>query len=53
LIIEAGHIAFGYPILSLYFGSIYIKSNVKIKRWDYNFFLSSAIFEISFVMAAE
>lgn len=26
---------------------------VKIKRWDYNFFLSSAIFGISFVMAAE
>ncbi|MBE9602417.1 HupE/UreJ family protein [Pedobacter sp. MC2016-24] len=26
---------------------------VKIKRWDWNFFLSSAIFGISFIMAAE
>ncbi|HKG08882.1 MAG TPA: HupE/UreJ family protein [Pedobacter sp.] len=26
---------------------------IKIKRWDWNFFLSSAIFGISFIMAAE
>lgn len=26
---------------------------VKIKKWDWNFFLSSAIFGISFIMAAE
>ncbi|MNY43769.1 hypothetical protein D3C86_1787500 [compost metagenome] len=39
--------SFKYSI-ALFFGLI-----VKIKRWDYNFFLSSAIFGISFVMAAE
>ena len=26
---------------------------VKVKKWDWNFFLSSAIFGISFIMAAE
>jgi hypothetical protein len=33
--------------------SFILTSLVKIKRWDWNFFLSSAIFGISFVMAAE
>jgi hypothetical protein len=33
--------------------SFVIVSMIKIKQWDWNFFLSSAIFGISFVMAAE
>ncbi|WP_256006999.1 HupE/UreJ family protein [Pedobacter deserti] len=33
--------------------SFILISLVKIKRWDWNFFLSSAIFGISFIMAAE
>ena len=48
--LEFGQILIVAAILILSFVLIWI---VKIKRWDYNFFLSSAIFGISFVMAAE
>lgn len=48
--LEFGQIIIVAGILILSFILIWI---VKIKRWDYNFFLSSAIFGISFVMAAE
>ena len=41
-------IVFGALLVSFVLVSI-----VKIKRWDWTFFLSSAIFGISFVMAAE
>ncbi|MES2455515.1 MAG: HupE/UreJ family protein [Bacteroidota bacterium] len=33
--------------------SFFLTVIVKIKRWDWNFFLSSAIFGIAFVMAAQ
>jgi hypothetical protein len=48
--LEFGQILIVAGILILSFILIWI---VKIKRWDWNFFLSSAIFGISFVMAAE
>lgn len=48
--LEFGQVLIVAGILVLSFVLIWI---VKIKRWDYNFFLSSAIFGISFVMAAE
>jgi hypothetical protein len=48
--LEFGQLIIVAGILILSFILIWI---VKIKRWDYNFFLSSAIFGISFVMAAE
>jgi hypothetical protein len=48
--LEFGQMLIVAGILILSFILIWI---VKIKRWDYNFFLSSAIFGISFVMAAE
>nr|WP_121271071.1 HupE/UreJ family protein [Pedobacter schmidteae] len=48
--LEFGQVLIVSGVLVLSFVLIWI---VKIKRWDYNFFLSSAIFGISFVMAAE
>ena len=48
--LEFGQIIIVIGILLLSFVLINI---VKIKRWDWNFFLSSAIFGISFIMAAE
>ncbi|WEK18562.1 MAG: HupE/UreJ family protein [Candidatus Pedobacter colombiensis] len=48
--LEFGQVIIVIGILIVSFILIWI---VKIKRWDYNFFLSSAIFGISFVMAAE
>lgn len=48
--LEFGQLLIVAGVLILSFIMIWI---VKIKRWDYNFFLSSAIFGISFVMAAE
>lgn len=48
--LEFGQILIVFGVLILSFILIMI---VKIKRWDWNFFLSSAIFGISFVMAAE
>lgn len=48
--LEFGQLIIVVGILILSFILIWI---VKIKRWDYNFFLSSAIFGISFIMAAE
>lgn len=48
--LEAGQIIIVISILLISFILINI---VKIKRWDWNFFLSSAIFGISLVMAAE
>lgn len=48
--LEFGQILIVAGILVISFVLIWI---VKIKRWDYNFFLSSAIFGISFVMAVE
>ncbi|MDR6786548.1 ABC-type antimicrobial peptide transport system permease subunit [Pedobacter africanus] len=48
--LEFGQILIVAGVLILSFILIWI---VKIKRWDWNFFLSSAIFGISFVMAAE
>ena len=48
--LEFGQILIVAGILILSFTLIWI---VNIKRWDWNFFLSSAIFGISFVMAAE
>ena len=48
--LEFGQILIVIATLILSFILIWI---VKIKRWDWNFFLSSAIFGISFIMAAE
>lgn len=48
--LEFGQVLIVTAIMAISFVLIWI---VKIKRWDYNFFLSSAIFGISFVMAAE
>ncbi|TCC98381.1 HupE/UreJ family protein [Pedobacter hiemivivus] len=48
--LEFGQLIIVAGVLILSFILIWI---VKIKRWDYNFFVSSAIFGISFVMAAE
>lgn len=48
--LEAGQIIIVISILLISFILINI---FKIKRWDWNFFLSSATFGISFVMAAE
>lgn len=48
--LEFGQILIVTGVLILSFFLIWI---VKIKRWDWNFFLSSAIFGISLVMAAE
>lgn len=48
--LEFGQILIVIGVLILSFILIWI---VKIKRWDWNFFLSSAIFGVSFVMAAE
>ncbi|MNL32146.1 hypothetical protein D3C87_1539780 [compost metagenome] len=48
--LEFGQVLIVAGVLILSFILIWI---VKIKRWDWNFFLSSAIFGISFVMAAE
>jgi len=43
LLIVAGTLALSFLLLNL----------LKVKKWDWNFFLSSAIFGISFVMALE
>jgi len=48
--LEFGQILIVFGVLILSFILIMI---VKIKKWDWTFFLSSAIFGISFVMAAE
>lgn len=48
--LEVGQIVIVISILLIAFILI---NFFKIKRWDWNFFLSSAIFGISFVMAAE
>jgi hypothetical protein len=48
--LEFGQIVIVISILLISFILINI---FKIKRWDWNFFLSSAIFGISFIMAAE
>jgi hypothetical protein len=48
--LEFGQIIIVLATLLLSFVLIWF---VKIKRWDWNFFLSSAIFGISFIMAAE
>ncbi|SMC90725.1 HupE/UreJ family protein [Pedobacter nyackensis] len=48
--LEVGQLLIVVSILTLSFILIWF---VKIKRWGWNFFLSSAIFGISFVMAAE
>ncbi|AOM77280.1 HupE/UreJ family protein [Pedobacter steynii] len=48
--LEFGQVIIVIGILLLSFLLIWI---VKIKRWDWNFFISSAIFGISFIMAAE
>lgn len=48
--LEFGQVLIVTAIMAISFVLIWI---LKIKRWDYNFFLSSAIFGISFVMAAE
>ena len=48
--LEFGQVLIVTAVLILSFFLIWI---VKIKRWDWNFFLSSAIFGISFVMVAE
>lgn len=48
--LEFGQILIVFGILIISFILIWI---VKIKRWDWTFFLSSAIFGISFIMAAE
>ena len=48
--LEVGQVIIVVGILLLSFLLIWI---VKIKRWDWNFFISSAIFGISFIMAAE
>ncbi|TDQ08758.1 HupE/UreJ family protein [Pedobacter metabolipauper] len=48
--LEFGQIIIVIAVLILSFILIFI---VKIKRWDWNFFLSSAIFGISLIMALE
>ena len=48
--LEVGQIAIVFAALTISFLLIWI---VKIKRWDWTFFLSSAIFGISFIMAAQ
>jgi len=48
--LEFGQIIIVISVLLIAFILINI---VKIKKWDWNFFLSSAIFGISFIMAAE
>lgn len=48
--LEFGQVLIIAGILILSFILIWL---AKIKRWDWNFFLSSAIFGISFIMAAE
>lgn len=48
--LEVGQIVIVISILLIAFILI---NFFKIKRWDWNFFLSSAIFGISFIMAAE
>jgi hypothetical protein len=48
--LEFGQLLIVLAVIIMSFIMLWI---VKIKRWDYNFFLSSAIFGISFVMAAE
>lgn len=48
--LEFGQILILIAVLILSFILIWF---VKIKRWDWNFFVSSAIFGVSFVMAAE
>ncbi|EDM36027.1 hypothetical protein PBAL39_23507 [Pedobacter sp. BAL39] len=48
--LEAGQVIIVLGILGL---SSLLINFVKIKRYDWNFFISSAIFGISFVMAAE
>lgn len=48
--LEFGQIVIVIAVLLIAFILINI---VKIKKWDWNFFLSSAIFGISFIMAAE
>ncbi|WP_449436616.1 HupE/UreJ family protein [Pedobacter steynii] len=48
--LEFGQLLIVFGVLILSFILIMI---VKIKKWDWTFFLSSAIFGISFVMAAE
>ncbi|SEA80031.1 HupE/UreJ family protein [Pedobacter hartonius] len=40
-------------VISILIFSFILINIFKVKRWDWNFFLSSAIFGISFVMAAE
>jgi hypothetical protein len=40
-------------VISILLTSFILTNIFKIKRWDWNFFLSSAIFGISFIMAAE
>lgn len=48
--LEAGQVVIVAITLTL---TIFLVSIVKIKLWDWTFFLSSAIFGISFIMAAE
>lgn len=48
--LEFGQVLIVFAALIISFILIWF---VKIKRWDWNFFLSSAIFGISFIMAAE
>lgn len=48
--LEFGQVIIVIGILLISFVLINI---LKVKRWDWNFFLSSAIFGISFIMAAE
>lgn len=48
--LEFGQLLIVFGVLLLSFILVVI---IKIKRWDWNFFLSSAIFGISFVMAAQ
>ena len=48
--LEVGQIAIVFAALTISFLLIWI---VKIKRWDWTFFLSSAIFGIAFIMASQ
>lgn len=48
--LEVGQIAI---VIGILFISFILINFIKVKRWDWNFFLSSAIFGISFIMAAE
>lgn len=48
--LEFGQVIIVFAALLLSFILVWI---VKIKRWDWTFFLSSAIFGISFIMAAQ